>query len=388
MSRNVIVVDGQGKIQEKLKRISPRDKLFTERLLQQLIFDEPQLLPTEEIDSDYSNLISLGREIPVTSGSIDVLYVTPKGRICVVETKLWRNPEAHRTVVAQVIDYAKDLSSMSLTSFCEAVTRLKGEEAISNFLSTIRKKYHDFDEVELQHNIQDSLSQGKFLLLIVGDKIYPNVAFLAEAIHSAPHLEFSLSMAELGFYRMGKGIQSRFLVIPRVIGRTTEKIRAIVKIQYEEKKPQVEVGPIGPEESILDRQRFLKLVDAAGYSVFEEIFKLSDSYNLPIHWGAKGFSLNVNIKGKDVQLCYGYSPESMYKQSLYSAFNDIKRKVSNSVDLVKSFRKRFGQTDIFIPAGSEMKWKIQQSVTENQITMLIKLLQDLASGIRELGLVE
>ena len=53
----------------------------------------------------------------MTSGSIDILCTSAEGSLCLVETKLWRNPEAHRTVLAQLLDYAKALSQMDFAEF-------------------------------------------------------------------------------------------------------------------------------------------------------------------------------------------------------------------------------------------------------------------------------
>jgi hypothetical protein len=36
---------------------------------------------------------------------VDILGVTPDGRLVIVECKLWRNPEARREVIAQVLEY-------------------------------------------------------------------------------------------------------------------------------------------------------------------------------------------------------------------------------------------------------------------------------------------
>ena len=82
----------------------------------------------------------MNREVSVSSGSIDNLYITIDGQICVVETKLWRNPEAHRTVIAQIISYAKALTMMSFDEFCQAVTKEKSSEAIVSFFKKIRHK--------------------------------------------------------------------------------------------------------------------------------------------------------------------------------------------------------------------------------------------------------
>jgi len=76
-----------------------RERTISEDTLQRIIYGQPELLSSNEIDPDYGKLIPLAREVPIPSGSIDILLLTPEGRLCVVETMLWRNAEAHRTVV-------------------------------------------------------------------------------------------------------------------------------------------------------------------------------------------------------------------------------------------------------------------------------------------------
>jgi hypothetical protein len=56
--------------------------------------------------ADFPSPGRVGREIPVTTGRIDLLYVSTSGYPVIVETKLWRNPEAKREVVAQGLDMA------------------------------------------------------------------------------------------------------------------------------------------------------------------------------------------------------------------------------------------------------------------------------------------
>jgi len=93
----------------------------TEEWLQRLIFDHPDLLPVHEFDESFAPLIPIGREVATKSGSIDNLYISPVGRVTIVETKLWKNPERHRTVLAQVIDYAKDVSGWTYEELSNAV---------------------------------------------------------------------------------------------------------------------------------------------------------------------------------------------------------------------------------------------------------------------------
>jgi hypothetical protein len=86
---------------------------FDERFVQDIVFAHPDSLPIAEIDRAYEGLIPVCKELYTAGGYIDVLYVTPTGRLVILEAKLWRNPEARRKVVAQILDYAKELSSWS-----------------------------------------------------------------------------------------------------------------------------------------------------------------------------------------------------------------------------------------------------------------------------------
>ncbi|MEA2045927.1 MAG: hypothetical protein U9N48_05320 [Euryarchaeota archaeon] len=76
-----------------------------------------------EIEPAFAPLLSVGREVATDVGSIDNLYLSAQGYLTIVETKLWRNPEARREVVGQIIDYAKEISRWS---FEELENRVRG----------------------------------------------------------------------------------------------------------------------------------------------------------------------------------------------------------------------------------------------------------------------
>ncbi len=172
-----------------------------EAWLQELLYSHPELLPVDEFDDSYSPAIPIGREVGTDRGPIDNLYVSPEGAITVLETKLWKNPEKHRTVVAQVIDYAKELATWDYDQLCAAVlasSRKRGEETasleakVATALSNADVELHEFQE-----NVATCLAEGNFLLLIVGDRVSPNIALLTKAIQSAPGLGFTLGLAEM-----------------------------------------------------------------------------------------------------------------------------------------------------------------------------------------------
>ena len=54
------------------------------------------------LNPDISDSLPVVRELPTPAGPLDILYINPKGFLSLVETKLWRNPEARRSVVAQI----------------------------------------------------------------------------------------------------------------------------------------------------------------------------------------------------------------------------------------------------------------------------------------------
>jgi hypothetical protein len=109
-----IILDGlekpfQAKCLTRLRQMRGGDRQFPEELLQTLIDSHPEMLPVEELEPSFSGLRSVCRELPLGRGEskyLDNLLINTEGRACLVECKLWRNPEAVRGVVAQALDYA------------------------------------------------------------------------------------------------------------------------------------------------------------------------------------------------------------------------------------------------------------------------------------------
>ncbi len=85
---------------------------YSERWLQELVARYPSLLPIDQIEPNLSELVPVCMELPLpTNHYVDNFYVTREGDLVLVEAKLYRNPEARREVIGQVIEYAKDLSN-------------------------------------------------------------------------------------------------------------------------------------------------------------------------------------------------------------------------------------------------------------------------------------
>ncbi len=148
------------------------------------------------------------------------------------------------------------------------------------------------------------------------------------------------------------------------------------------------VGVAAPDVAPLPKttkDQFLAACDDAGRKVFTALLAHAESRRLPIHWGSRGFSMNVELDGSRVPICYGYPATSVFKQSIYTAFADFKRKVKDGAVLVQGCRPALEAAG-FIPAKGEMKIMITGSVAQKEIDA-IKILGDLEAGVRGKGLV-
>ena len=77
-----------------------------------MVASNPTVLPIAEIEPGFTPAISICTELPLASGFLDNLFVNPLGNLIGVECKLWRNSEARRKVISQIIDYAKDIQRL------------------------------------------------------------------------------------------------------------------------------------------------------------------------------------------------------------------------------------------------------------------------------------
>ena len=218
----------------QLERIPLNEKHFQENWLQKIIHKNPQILPIDDIESGFAPLISLGREISTSVGYIDNLYISPNGYLTIVETKLWRNPEAKREVVGQIIDYAKELTNWNFTKLNDGVKN--SSQLYNNNSKGIIELIKDFENIEeheeykIIDNIERNLKRGRFLLLIVGDGIRESVEEMVDFLSNTPQIQFTLGLVELQFYK-NPNIEGELIAIPNLITRTREITRAIVKIE-------------------------------------------------------------------------------------------------------------------------------------------------------------
>jgi hypothetical protein len=201
---------------------------YDEAWLQDLLFQHPTALPIAEINDAFTGLIPVGREVNTPKGPIDVLYATASGRLVVVEAKLWRNPEARRKVIGQVLDYAKELSHFTYDDLDAAVRAASHRDrgARRSLFEIVRERHADLDEARFVDAVFRNLRRGDFLLLIVGDGIRENVGDIAHFIEDHGTFHFTFGLIEMGIYQAPGG---SLVVCPRVQAQSTIIRRIVVE---------------------------------------------------------------------------------------------------------------------------------------------------------------
>jgi uncharacterized small protein (DUF1192 family) len=198
-----------------------------------MIMSNPSLLPVKDFVPTTTALISLGREIAVDvggqAGYIDNLLVTNEGRLVVVETKLWRNPESTREVIVQTLQYGMALSAMSLRELESRLPLLKAKgQTISEFVaahSSGELRVDDFEEA-----LERNLRRGDMVYLIVSDGIRVGVERITHWLNEGGSAPFKFGLVELRFFDTGA---DSMLVVPRTLLKSREISRHVVIVDVQ-----------------------------------------------------------------------------------------------------------------------------------------------------------
>jgi hypothetical protein len=218
-------------VTEKVTRpLKPDEDAFKEDWLQEFIFTHYQALPINEIEPGFAPLIPVCRELGTKDGSADILFLNKQGLITLVECKLWQNPQARREVIAQILDYAKDISRWSYEELQEAVGHALKQNPLSLY-NLMSEKGVELDESEFIDNVSRNMKRGRFLLLIIGNGIRDSVELIADFLQKHAHLNFSFALVELGIFHLPEEVGSGHLIQSRIIAQTFEIERAVIRIE-------------------------------------------------------------------------------------------------------------------------------------------------------------
>ena len=235
----------------------PQGEARREHTLRDLIYDNPTILPVRDIDPGYGRLFTVARELNVPGvGFIDVLLADEHGRLVVVECKLWRNPQARREVVGQILDYARELSRYGYEDLQRQITIATRRQG--NVLYTLAREAGGMlDEAQFVDRVSRDLAAGRFLLLIAGDGITEGTRRIGEYLRAQPGLAFEFALIEFAEYRASDASgESRTIIQPRVLAQTVTIERHVIRsevagvsIDAVEARPTPRMGATTTEQS-------------------------------------------------------------------------------------------------------------------------------------------
>ena len=367
--RNKIFKLKPGQQLVELSRKSYSEPDYLEDFLQELIFKYPEIIAEECKDTGFWPLIPLGREIGVENGSIDCLFVTPLGRLVIIEVKRWKNPEALRLVLSQIIDYSRCLSNSSyeqLQQYCRTANLYK--TVIANCPQHVNLP----EESVFVEQVSDCLEKSDFMLIIAGDGIRKPLEELVEIMKQYPHLYTKFVLVELLMYQEGKeviivtskpaeSVQFEKLTIemPTILRKTN-----VIKFSKMETSQKTETGS----------RRKLKLED-----LYEEMSgQINDTIvnklavimrefeNIGCHF--EGLSASINVMYKKTGLLTIYNNGKIffsYKQnSIYQRedLREIRKKLFDIFPTEKYDYNELGSVEKLISLEAEVLKLIAEAI--------------------------
>ena len=303
--------------------------------LQASLFSYPEMITSiPDLEITNAEVVLSIREYSTSRGPIDLLILTSQAEIILIETKLIRNPESVRNVVAQVIDYIKALS----------------KEDISDFTNKISKQSNNIDlRQDIKGNdkllslISRNLKTGNFKVLILGDLIHSNLFGIVDSIQSAPHLAFTIYLVELNPITLD---QDRVILSPKVLANTLEIERSVIRIELSSKMKDISIESEIPAKDgkgskpILSWDEYLNNLSKNEFrKIITEfrkdwISKIENS----IHMGQVGFSAGMTFGNKRIPIQFIYDTSlylfSAYMKSNYNIPDDAYNKYTEEIKKV------------------------------------------------------
>ena len=307
-----------------------------------------------------SGVLIIGRQVRTNLGGfIDLLGVDRAGDAVVVELKRDRSP---RDTIAQSLEYASFVERLGIGQLDGVLRSYMNDELAS--LAEYHREHFQLGDAAVAFN-KDQRS------VVIGQRITPEIRQTAAFLCSKG---INVTCVEFTFFRSQEG--SRLMSQEIVVG--------------EESQRPVQV-PSESRPSVTEEQ-FLESCDENGRAVFSRILEWAKERTMPIHWGVKGFSMNVDLGETHVPVCFARPPTDLvYKQSIYTAFEGqgrIRAKAAIPEQVIKTLQEKAAAIDLFVPAGAglDLKCPIRQRLTDTEVDALLAWCEAVADAIREYGL--
>ena len=285
MPRRIMLYTGSEK-REILEETLAAD----EKQLQELIKDNPDLLPVEDLGM-IGPLTVIGRETRLPSGSVDLVALSRDGNLLIVEFKTGpKNPD-FRGALAQLMDYGSDLWGSDWDSFERNVPlpyfrskRCHNQElARCNTLAeALTHSWDDFDEdefTELQEKLSAQLGAGTFHFVLLAQRFTEPTLKTIEYLNEVATPRFyAIEVVRFGSDDV-QAFEARLARGPYAKPRGSTSRTAITEVGFLSQFPD--------DAYRVAMQELLECAKRAGYSISP---------------GSAGISIRRQIPGSSIQL--------------------------------------------------------------------------------------
>lgn len=377
--------DGSGR---RLIPSQAQERPYDEAWLQEVLRQHPNILPAAEIESIFSPLVSIGREVSTDSGPIDNLFISHRGYLILVETKLWRNPEARREVVAQAIDYGSSLSKWKYEKLNDAVKQYTGKYE-SGEMSLVDWVEQRLGPVEggrdfFEESVAKNLRLGRFLTMIVSDKIRQPVIEMVSYVNKYPGLAMDVALVELQCFWPDEQGNWPLFVVPSIVARTEIVERSVVQVTVSgaesslievRQEKTVEQATVRARVS-LSEEAFWELLREQVPQAYDKAQHLITAYKdragEGVEVSSSGASVTVKLAaqetGKPISLFY--LDKRAYLNVWPQTIGDQLFRAGFDAHLVRSYEQNllstFGQTK----SKTDLAWPVAEMDTE-QFKMIV-----------------
>jgi hypothetical protein len=322
-----------------------RSKLDREARIEKWISSDISLLSPD--------LLKIGEQVVTASGGrIDLLCVDRSGNLVIVELKRDRTP---REVTAQALDYASWVKELDAETIDAIAVEHLGEGLGTAFQS---KFGIELPEVINAHHAMRVVASE------IDDSTERIIHYLAESY------AVDINAVRFQFFQAQDGREfliRTFTVAPQVVEKSVE-------------------GGRTKRTRRTTREEFVGALDQNGKAVFGKVLEFADAHGMPIHWGAIGLSLNVDLDGTHVAVFFCYPRPSVFKQSIYTAHDTITTKTQVPEGEIKRLWSKAQASGLFQPAGQELKCLIDRAFTDEEISKILAWGEEVAAIITQYGL--
>lgn len=328
-----------------------------EKTLEHLLEKSPDLLTIEGGKPP----LFFKRQVALGNNAVDLMGVDADGKIVMVECKLEANREARRTVVGQILEYAGQLYGTSYEDFEEMLT---GESGVS-LVDMVRKQISDeqWTGADFRAAVERGLKSGDFRLVIaingMNDELNGIIQYLKE--RGGVRLE-ALELQQFTDEKSGVAV-----LVPEMYG----------------------LGGRTVGTTSTNQPDFLSALDENGRAVFTRLLEFAKDHSMPVNWGTKGFSLNVDCHGTPVAVLFCYPPSSPFKQCIRTSpdlLGGVRMKTQVPETEISRLWSEAEAPPLFRPSGREHRCLIDRAFTDEEVRRVLAWCKEAADTVVKYGL--